>query len=171
MSSIKQRLILLGAAAYIAAAGHGIGMSETYGGKPDLVPYNDIGGVPTWCYGDTVGTPKARYTVQECDRLLLKRVNQVWEGISSNVPADAPDSVKEAMLSVAYNVGVTGWRHTLFTVPLAVRDWRAACEAIRAPWPGKYGVSQGFKATVNGRPVRGLENRRLVEYKTCIRDL
>ncbi|MNR26580.1 hypothetical protein D3C85_1438040 [compost metagenome] len=87
------------------------------------------------------------------------------------MPQEAPQSVKEAMLSVAYNVGVAGWKHPLFTGPLSVGDWETACAAIVAPWKGRRGVAQGFKATVQGKPVRGLENRRKKEYALCLRDL
>ncbi|MCY1423971.1 hypothetical protein D9M71_397000 [compost metagenome] len=85
------------------------------------------------------------------------------------------------MVSVAYNVGVAGWAWELDSrgrkVPsrlrqaLATGDWKASCEAIQAPWQGKYGVAQGYKATVRGKPVRGLENRRWAEYRLCMEDM
>lgn len=171
MQSIRQRLVNLGAAAIIAGSGAFIAVQESPGGKPNLTPYLDIGGVPTWCYGETLGTPKARYTVAECDLELIRSVHRHWQGIEMYVPAEAPQSVKEAMLSVAYNVGVTGWRHPVLYEPLARHDWAAACTAISAPWKGKHGVAKGFKATVQGKPVRGLENRRAKEAELCRRDL
>lgn len=151
---------------------------ETYGGKPNLIPYKDIGGVPTWCYGETLGIPKARYTVQECDVELLKSVHRHWRGLSQYVPQEAPQSVKVGMLLVAYNTGVAGWawegsprRVSRFRVALDRGDWRGACEAITAPWQGTRGVAKGYKATVQGKPVRGLENRRAKEYAVCVQDL
>lgn len=171
MQTLRQRLTLLGASAVIAGSGAFLGPLESGPKGPQLVPYADIGGVSTWCYGETLGTPKARYTVQECDSILLKSVQRHWAGIEFYVPWDAPLSVKEAMLSVAYNVGVKGWMHPVFTKPLARKDWQAACAAITAPWQGKLGVAKGFKATVKGKPSKGLENRRAKEYVLCVRDL
>lgn len=171
MRNLRQTLLALGASAVIAGGGAFLGPIESGPKGPQLTPYKDIGGVPTWCYGETLGTPKARYTVQECNLELIRSVQRHWAGIERYVPQNAPLSVQEAMLSVAYNVGVNGWVHPLFTRPLARGDWQAACAAITAPWQGKHGIAKGFKATVKGKPVRGLENRRAKEYALCVRDL
>lgn len=165
--SLRERLIGLGGGGVVLTTALFLGPVEA----PVLYPYEDIGGVKTWCYGETLGIPKSRYTVAECDASLLKAVQRHWDGIKADVPHDAPESVKAAMTSVAYNVGVKGWRHRLFLDPLAVGDWQGACDAIRAPWKGKLGVAKGFKATVGGKPVRGLENRRAKEYAVCVKDL
>jgi len=182
--SLKQRLIHLGATGAILTAAAFLGPVES-GKRPQLEPYADIGGVPTWCYGETVGTPKARYTLAECDEMLLHGVARYWTGIAPYVPLEAPDSVKAAMVSVAYNVGVGGWAWELayrangstyrvpsrFRTALARHDWKATCDAITAPWAVKQGVAKGFKATVKGKPVRGLENRRAAEKALCYQDL
>ena len=115
--------------------------------------------------------------MQECDAQLVKSVRRYWTGIKQYVPEQTPTSVKEAMVSVAYNVGVSGWAWNRKGVPspfvqaLKAHQWQAACDAITAPWHGKEGVSLGYKATVQGWPSTGLENRRAKEYKVCIRDL
>lgn len=175
---LRTRLIALGAAGFLATAGAFLGPAESGPKGPQLVPYSDIGGVKTWCYGETAGTPKALYTVAECDQELILSMQRHWRGIEHAVPVEAPASVKAAMLSVAYNVGVRGFlsegvpsRPSRFLKPLADRNWEAACAAITAPWQGKHGVALGFKATVQGRPVRGLENRRKAEAALCRQDL
>jgi GH24 family phage-related lysozyme (muramidase) len=104
-----------------------------------------------------------------------------WVGIEHAVPENVPQSVKAGMLSVAYNVGVSGFLWQLdargrrvpsrFIQPLATGDWEAACAAIGAPWRGKHGIALGYKATVKGKPVRGLENRRKAEERMCRQDL
>ncbi len=174
----------LAAAALALGLGSGVvyNAAEFIGPKEALrtVPYKDIGGVTTWCYGQTVGTPKARYTAQECAEDLLRTVQGYWAGIERYVPQEAPQSVKAAMVSVAYNVGISGWAWeyvdgrkvpSRFRVALVAHDWEATCHAIQAPWQGKHGVAQGYKATVRGRPVRGLENRRWAEYRLCMGDV
>lgn len=182
MSKFKATLT---AAALALGLGTGVvyNAAEFIGPKEALrtVPYKDIGGVTTWCYGQTVGTPKAQYTAQECAEDLLEAVQVYWDGIRQYVPEEAPESVKAAMVSVAYNVGISGWAWEFnargqrvpsrFRVALAAGDWEATCYAIQAPWQGRHGVAQGYKATVQGKPVRGLENRRWAEYRLCMRDV
>lgn len=165
--SLRQRLIALGAGAALVAAASFIGQKEGL----SLVPYADIGGVPTWCYGETVGDVKARYTVRECDTLLLKRVEYFHTGVMQFTPKAAPASVQAALTSVAYNVGLGGIKHPVIMEPLARGDWEGTCAAIEAPWKGKQGVAKGFKATVAGKPVRGLELRRKAEAALCREDL
>ena len=169
--ALRDRLLAAGATGAILLASTLLGPLESGPAGPQLVPYRDIGGVPTWCFGETRGTPKKRYTDAECTSLLRQSVERHWSGIKAYVPESAPESVKASMISVAYNVGVRGWIHPLFTVPLAVHDWQGACNAITADWKGKHGIAKGFKATVNGKPVRGLENRRKKEYSLCVQDL
>lgn len=180
MSTLRERLISLGATAMLASAGMAIATAEAPGGRPNLTPYDDIGGVRTWCYGETAGTPKGVYTVAECDQQLMQSVQQHWDGIAPFIPREAPQSVKESMLVLAYNTGVAGWKWegsgsarvpSRFRVALAKHDWEGTCRAITAPWRGKYGVAKGYKATARGKPSRGLENRRAKEAAICRRDL
>ena len=179
--SLRSRLIALGAVGFLATAGAFLGPIESGPRGPQLTPYADIGGVKTWCYGETAGRAKVRYTVPECDRQLLDSMSKHWAGIEHKVPEHAPASVKAGMLSVAYNVGVSGFLWELdahrrrvpsrFIEPLAAGDWEAACAAIGAPWRGKHGIALGYKATVRGKPIRGLENRRKAEEALCRQDL
>lgn len=141
-----------------------------------LQPYYDVGGVPTVCMGSTHDVEWRPYTAAECNQKALDEIQVYWDGVLAKAPADTPGSVLGAMTSVAYNTGVRGWavesgRNSRFVVALQNRDWVAACAAITAPWQGKHGVSQGYKATVNGKPHRGLENRRAAEYNHCMQDL
>lgn len=174
---LRRRLIALGAVGAVLSAAAFLGPIESGPKGPQLEVYHDIGGVPTWCYGQTVGQPKARYTTQECDQDLLRAVSTYHAGVMRFVPPEAPHSVQAAMTSVAYHTGVGGWAWSRtgvpspFRAPLAAHDWEATCAAIIAPWEGRHGVALGYKATVNGKPVRGLENRRRAEYRLCVEDL
>lgn len=160
---LKQRLIALGLTSALAAGVAYVGSKEGL----VLTPYLDGGGVKTWCYGQTVGTAKARYTVRECDQDLVKTYLEYHKAIELYVPADAPASVHAAFTSLAINTGKSGWVHVRFTEPLARRDWKAACNAIEAPWKGKHGIAKGYKATIQGVPSRGLENRRRDDAAYC----
>lgn len=178
MQTLRQRLTALGVTGVILGAAAFLGPVESGRNGPQLEPYRDIGGVPTWCYGETLGVPKPSYSLAECDAALAAGVARHWAGIAPYVPEEAPMSLKIGMLSVAYNTGVAGWmwegkprRPSRFRVALAQGDWRGACAAITAPWRGKAGVAKGYKATVQGRPSKGLENRRAQEEALCLRDI
>ncbi len=166
--NLKTRLGTAGATVFIASAGAFIGLHE---GEVRQV-YADIGGVATYCFGGTRPTQQT-YTEAECTAQLLRDTERHWEGIRLYVPSDAPDSVKAAMTSLAYNVGVAGFKHPKNPVllPLAQGDWQAACDAIVAPWETSKGVARGYRATVNLVPSRGLENRRAAESRLCKEDL
>jgi GH24 family phage-related lysozyme (muramidase) len=161
--TLVQRLIALGLTSAVASGAAYIATKEGV----SYVPYLDGGGVKTWCYGQTVGTAKPRYTVQECDQDLVQMYREYHKAIELYVPPDAPASVHAAFTSLAINTGKAGWVNTRFTVPLSKRDWLAACNAIEAPWKGKHGVARGYKATINGTPSRGLENRRRDDAAYC----
>lgn len=179
--NLRSKLMALGATAALATAGAFLAPVESGKGGPQLTPYADLGGVPTWCYGETRGAPKPSYTAQECELLLLKALREHMHGIQHVVPQEAPESVQAGMLSVAYNTGVSGFLWELdasdkrvpsrFIKPLAEGRWEDACALIVAPFKGKHGIAKGYKATVKGKPVRGLENRRAKEYVLCRRDL
>lgn len=160
---LVKRLMALGLASSVAAGAAYIATKEGV----SYIPYKDQGGVTTWCYGQTVGPSKQRYTVSECDRDLVQMYWEYHKAIELYVPPDAPASVHAAFTSLAINTGKSGWVDPRFTDPLLRRDWLTACNAIEAPWRGKHGVSRGFKATINGTPSRGLENRRRDDAAYC----
>lgn len=160
---LKQRLLALGLTTSVAVGASYLATKEGV----SYIPYLDGGGVKTWCFGQTVGTPKARYTVQECDRDLVKTYLEYYKAVELYVPRTAPASVQATFTSLAVNTGKTGWKDARFTVPLSRGDWKAACDAVEAPWKGKHGVSRGYKATINGYPSKGLENRRRDDAAYC----
>lgn len=161
--SLRSKLIALGISTALATSAAFLGEREGL----SLTPYKDGGGVVTWCYGQTVGKPKARYTDEECLRDLAKTTAEYHTAVMQNLPKDAPESVQAAFTSLAVNTGKRGWVHRIFLDPISRRDWKAACNAIEAPWKGKLGVSKGYKATINGVPSKGLENRRRAEAALC----
>ena len=93
--NLRNRLLALGASGFLATAGAFIGLKEGL----VLHPYADVGGVQTWCYGQTGKGAKATYTMQECDATLLKDITKRWEQMSPSIPTEAPASVKASMLS------------------------------------------------------------------------
>lgn len=169
---LKQRLLMIGAPLALALAAAHVGEKEGL----SLTPYKDQGGVTTWCYGQTQGVPKKLYTQAECDKDLLAMTDEYMQAVRPYLRKDTPASVVAAFTSTAVNIGKSGWRGSQFTksyveapymVHLRSGNWKAACDAIEAPWPGKYGIAPGYKATIGGYPSRGLGNRRSSDANLC----
>lgn len=167
IEAIRGRLAAAGVTGVLLLAGAFIGSKE---GEVREV-YSDIGGVSTYCFGGTERITKRTYTAAECTEQLRKDVAWANAGVRRAVPRSMPASVEAAMTSVAYNVGVGAFSRSPMVEHLRLGRWEAACAAISAPVQTPYGVAKGFRATVRGRPVRGLENRRAQEAALCYRDL
>lgn len=116
------------------------------------VPYRDIVGVLTVCYGETVGVrPGQRYTQAECDDKLKARVGpDYYEPLRRGIRGfdAAPVSLQASATSAAYNVGVR---------PIVTSS---AAKAITA---GRYVDACHLLTRFNragGQVVQGLVNRR-----------
>lgn len=162
----------LGLGAVIALTAAHVGEKEGLA----LVPYKDQGGVTTWCYGQTAGPHKGRYTLAECDADLLRMTAEYHRAVVPYLRADTPPTVVAAFVSTAVNIGKSGWRGSQFPskyveapymADLRAGRWKAACDKLEAPWKGKYGIARGYKATIGGYPSKGLGNRRASDARLC----
>jgi len=133
--------------------------------------YHDVGGVATVCLGSTVFKNKGTYTAEECAELYFEDATRFYQAVKEDSPEDTPESVLVAKSSVAYNVGTRGYMQSPMRPLVQAGAYRAACEAIVAPWVTSKGVAKGYRATVQLRPHRGLENRRQKEYEHCVSGL
>ncbi|HWJ71939.1 MAG TPA: lysozyme [Kaistia sp.] len=110
------------------------------------------GKVWTVCRGETKGVKKGdRYTVAQCEAMFVDRLNlDFYKPIIKCAPAlvGAPVSVQAAMLSGAYNFGVTAWCKSTAAARVRAKDFRAAC------------VAQTAFNRAGGRVLPGLVNRR-----------
>lgn len=173
---LRERLTTLAATLGLGAA---ITLTAVHVGEKEgvaLMPYKDQGGVTTWCYGQTVGPRKDKYTLAECDQDLLKMTSEYYASVLPYLRKDTPPSVAAAFTSTAVNIGKSGWRGSQFTsvyveapymADLRAGRWKAACDKLEAPWKGKYGTAPGYKATIGGYPSKGLGNRRASDAKLC----
>ena len=123
----------------------------------ELVPYRDIVGKVTWCYGETRGTPRGEYTEAECAAMLATGVGQFYDGLMRCVHRPLTLGQSVAITSWAYNVGI----HAACNSTL-VRKLNAGAPADE--WCRE--LLRWDKA--GGRTVRGLTNRRQAEYRECI---
>ncbi len=154
----KARIALAAALGSVTIAGTAITTVATWEGKAN-VPYRDIVGVLTVCYGETKGVEKRYYSDAECGDMLSTSMLEHWNGIAKcSTIATARPRERVAHLSLAYNIGVGAWCKSSIPARLARNDG-TACAVI----------SEFNKARVAGVlvPVRGLTNRRESERAIC----
>jgi lysozyme len=118
-----------------------------------LTPYRDVVGVWTWCNGITRGTPKERYTREECQALLRDEVAIHLRGVAKCIHQPLKQNEWVAIGSWTYNVGVgAACNSTLVRKINAGVPWCA--ELLKWDRAG-------------GRKVRGLTRRRQAEFEVC----
>ncbi len=125
--------------------------------------YHDIVGVPTLCYGETLGVQiEDRATDSECLQKLERRLTDDFrDGLhlyfSATTRARRLTPHRDAAyVSLAYNVGIRGAGRSTATRRLNAGDIAGGCAALG--WWNKAG----------GRVVRGLVNRRAEETALCL---
>jgi len=149
-------------AAGLAAASAAVPLVREFEGQK-LTPYRDIVGRLTWCSGETEGVPKARYSAEECDDLLARRLVEFSAAIAPCLPADVPHSMRVAFVSAAYNLGAPAFCTSSMSRRARAGDLPGACEALLM-WD---------KGRVNGvlQRIRGLTLRRQQERALCLSGL
>lgn len=139
------------AAALIATVG-------TWEGKRN-VPYADVIGVMTVCYGETQREMR-RYSDAECAALLADRLaDYAGPVLARNPELRGHDPQTVAAASLAYNIGVGNYRKSSVARLFSAGQWRAACDAF-LKWN-----------RAGGREIRGLTRRREAERAICLRGL
>lgn len=128
------------------------------------IAYNDIGGVPTACYGQTGKDLYGRqitkgmvYTEDECIQMLSKALQAFEKDVDRSVRVDYRSPYqKAAIVSFAYNVGIGAFRSSTLLKQLNDGNHKEACEQLTR-W-----------VYVKGKKVKGLENRRNDELQWCL---
>lgn len=127
--------------------------------------YDDIGGVPTACFGDTENVERGRtYTREECEARLERQALAHVQPVLACVPQlRGRDNQLAAAASLAYNIGARAFCASSAAAHFRAGRWRQGCDRILA-WD---------KARIGGRlvSVRGLANRRAAERAICLRGL
>ena len=99
--------------------------------------YRDSVGVPTICYGETLGVKLGQHkTKAECDVLFNNRLSEFWHGIHDprkdgryiKVPVSQKTDV--ALVSFAYNIGLGGFRRSKTLALLNQGKYTEACNAL-----------------------------------------
>ncbi len=127
-----------------------------------LTAYRDVVGVPTVCYGETLGVKLGdKHIKAECDAMLLASLRRHEAGMRKCLkrPDAIPAKSYVAFVSLTYNIGVGGFCRSTARKRLDAGDVRGGCNA--AKWFNKAG----------GRTIRGLVNRRAAEHSLCLEGL
>lgn len=135
---------------------------ETYGGKPDLNAYRDVVGIPTACFGETLGIKMGmKFTVEECERKFVVRLDEFANAVEKCAPRvrELSDRSYVQFVSVAYNIGTGGFCKSTMKRRIQAGDFRGACEALLM-WD-----------KAGGRKIKGLTKRRQAERADCIAGL
>lgn len=159
---LARRLGIAGAVALVTSIGAYEGLK--------LVPYADIGGVQTVCYGITGAdvTPGKTYTLAECDALLAKHVEQHAVLALSCIHEPTSVGEKVAFVHFAYNVGVGAFCGSTAARKLNSGDHAGACAEL-SRWT--YVAGKDCRDPRNGCagiPARRDHERALCEGKTPI---
>ena len=130
----------------------------------ELQAYQDVAGIWTIGYGHTgpeVG-PGMVITEGQAEQLLIEDLERFERGVSSAVQTPISQAQFDALVSLAYNIGVAGFSRSTAVKRLNKGDFEGAAEAIT--WWNK--------ATINGRkqPVAGLTRRRAAEAALFLQD-
>jgi lysozyme len=123
-------------------------------------PYRDVVGIQTVCYGHTgndIMTGK-KYTESECRALLNKDLNTVARQIDPYIKYPIPETMRGALYSVAYNIGVSAFKSSTLLKKLNQGDQIGACNELRR-WTYAGGVKW-----------KGLVSRREIEQELCLKD-
>lgn len=125
------------------------------------VPYEDVVGIWTVCYGDTKDVrPGIRETRGQCEARLERQLIAHAAPVLQCVPGlkDKPAALA-ASASLAYNIGVAGFCGSTAARRFRAGDWRGGCDAFLR-WN-----------RAGGREIKGLTNRRKSERAICLRDV
>ena len=124
------------------------------------VAYMDPVGIPTVCFGETDGVRLGdKYTVEECRAMLGGRVAEFGAAVDRCVKVELPPARKAALVSFAYNVGVSAFCGSTLVRKLNSGDVYGACNELPR-WDKAGGIRWP-----------GLVKRREQERQLCLEGL
>lgn len=120
--------------------------------------YRDAVGIPTVCYGHTENVqPGKRYSDEECLELLAQDLVQHGLELDRCIKVPIRDETRAALVSWAFNVGVTAACQSSLMKKLNAGDLRGACAELDR-W-----------VFAGGQKLPGLVRRRAAEREMCER--
>lgn len=121
--------------------------------------YRDPVGIPTICFGETLGVKMGqKKTVEECDEMLAKRLAGFLKEMRACTVPQLPPATEAAFLSFTYNLGTGVYCNNIARQRLNKGKLNEACEAL----------TLYTKAGNPKRVLPGLVTRRKEEKELCI---
>lgn len=153
MTTKKKTLaVILGSASAAAAL---YGLTPKFEGTV-YKTYKDLGGVLTYCTGATEDAQWGKtYTKEECVAQLDYDLARHAEGMMACIKVPLTEGQKIAFTDFTFNAGVGAFCSSSMARRANAGDIKGSCDALLM-WD-----------KVNGKPVRGLTNRRQEERKIC----
>jgi lysozyme len=157
MDFYKAGRLIVGGVAAVTALGYTGALLIKQSEGLSYTSYQDSAGIWTICYGHTgpeVG-PRQRATQAQCDALFDKDVRKHAAGVLSCTKRPLNQNQFDAVVSLAFNIGVRNYCNSTLSRKINAGDWAGAANEF-PKWN---------KVTIDGRKValRGLTNRRLKE--------
>lgn len=125
--------------------------------------YLDPVGIPTICFGETIGVKMGDYKSRaQCDGLLIRRIFEFEEAVRRCVTVPISDPQRVAFVSLAYNIGSAQFCRSTVVKRTNAGERAGGCEAIMM-WD---------KARIGGTLVTlpGLAKRRATERDLCLQE-
>lgn len=124
--------------------------------------YRDPVGIPTICFGETLGVRMGdRKTAEECSAMLKPRLAGFLKSMRACTTKPLPAKTEAAFLSFTYNLGVGTYCTNMAQKRINRGQIREACEAL----------SLYVKAGNPRRVLPGLVKRREAERQLCLEGL
>lgn len=149
--------------------------------------YRDVVGVWTICSGDTYDVrPGQKASRQECEERLSRQLINHAEPVMLATPRLADpgrDYQRAAAVSLAYNIGVNGYKTSSVDRNFDAGRWVQGCSAIKLWNKGRFTAAQAQQRMRTGGScskspsgvwycvVRGLDLRRKREEQVCLTNL
>ncbi|TCQ89231.1 lysozyme [Rahnella sp. JUb53] len=123
-----------------------------------LNPYQCSAGVWTSGIGHTAGVkPAQNITEQDAARNLIADIIMTERAVDKCMPVTMPQPVYDAVISLAFNIGTGAACNSRLANFIRHGEWSQACQQLPR-W-----------VYVNGVWNKGLNNRRAVELKHCMK--
>lgn len=157
--SIRNKIVAATVAGMMAIATPLIKMEEGF----SSVAYPDIGGVWTWCYGETEGPrPTQPMSEPECSFMLKAKIYTIGLAVWALVKTPMSNERWAALTSFVYNVGINAFRGSTL-LKMLNDDHPKACDQLRRwTFVGKKDCS------IKANGCMGLYNRREKERRLCL---
>ncbi|MEC6796783.1 lysozyme [Photobacterium sp. S4TG1] len=127
------------------------------------ISYQDVGGVWTACYGETLGIKQGdTFTKEQCDAMLASSLNKHNTPLE-DIPQQLPPNVHLASLDLAYNIGIGAFKRSTMYRYLLNANYPPACNEIM-----KWRFIAGKDCAIRSNYCYGIVKRRDVVQQLCM---